>query len=306
MHKQFIHKAAQLLLNSQVIAFPTETVYGLGARADSAEAVKKIFELKGRPSHNPLIAHVPSVKQAQEFAQFNNAALQLANTFWPGPLTLVLPLTDPSKITDSARAGLPTVAVRCPSHPITQELLKEVNIPIVAPSANVSNRISPTCSDHVRQYFPSIPILEGDQSQMGLESTIIDTTSDMPTLLRPGTLSIEQIEQTTGLKMNTHAKTKNITAPGQLDLHYAPTVPLRINVSSKIADEILIGFGDMVCDYNLSPKECLIEASHNLYSLLLKVEKIGKPIAICPIPNIGAGIAINDRLKRAANITRVS
>lgn len=301
-----IQEATQLLLNNKVVAFPTETVYGLGARADSAEAVKKIFELKGRPSHNPLIAHVPSLEHAMEFAQFNDVALQLANIFWPGPLTLVLPLTDPSKITDSARAGLSTVAVRCPSHPIAQELLNEVNIPIVAPSANLSNRISPTCPDHVRQYFPNIPILEGDQSQMGLESTIIDTTSEIPTLLRPGTLTIEQIEQTTGLKINTHTKTKNITAPGQLDLHYAPTVPLRINTSSKNVDEAFVGFGDMQCDYNLSPKGCLIEASHNLYSLLLQVEKIGKPMAICPIPNIGAGIAINDRLKRAANNTKAS
>ena len=301
-----IQEATQLLLNNKVVAFPTETVYGLGARADSAEAVKKIYELKGRPNHNPLIAHLPSLEHAIEFAQFNDAALQLANSFWPGPLTLVLPLTDPSKITDSARAGLSTVAVRCPSHPIAQELLKEVSIPIVAPSANLSNRISPTCPDHVRQYFPNTPILEGDQSQMGLESTIIDTTSEMPTLLRPGTLSVEQIEQTTGLTINTSTKAKNITAPGQLDLHYAPTVPLRINVSSKNANEILIGFGNMQCDYNLSPKGCLIEGSHNLYNLLLQVEKIGQPMAICPIPNIGAGIAINDRLNRAANNTKAS
>lgn len=297
-------QAATHLLNHKVVAFATETVYGLGARADSNQAVQKIYDLKGRPSHNPLIAHVSTLDMAQTFAEFKDTALKLAHLFWPGPLTLVLPLTNPNKIAASARANLSTVAVRCPDHPLAQELLKIVNIPLVAPSANISNRISPTRAEHVKHYFPTVPILEGGQSQTGLESTIIDLTGKTPLLLRPGALTVEDIFSQTQIEVNVGTQSKIINAPGQLSLHYAPTVPLRMNVTKPRSDEIFIGFGSMACDHNLSPKGCLVEASHHLYHSLLMLEKQQKPIAICPIPNNGAGGAINDRLQRAASKTK--
>jgi len=289
------------------VAFPTETVYGMGADATNDQAVAKIFETKQRPSFNPLIVHVKNKQQASEFAEFNDLANQLSSAFWPGALTLVLNRKMNAKLSLLTTAGLDTVAVRVPNHPVAQSLLAAANVPIAAPSANLSGTISPTQADHVDGQFKGSStlnmVLDGGSCVVGLESTIVDVSGDTPTLLRPGGLAREDIEAVIGpLAINA---SEDIIAPGQLKSHYAPSIPLRMNVKADDLrpGESLLGFGaDVPTDtLNLSPTANLVEAAANLFAMMRILDKPdSQGIAVMPIPNEGLGVAINDRLKRAS------
>ena len=288
-----IAEAAGLIRAGQPVAMPTETVYGLAADATNGEAVARIYEAKGRPSFNPLIVHVRDLAQAAEIAAFDDDARALAELYWPGPLTLVLPLRDDAPIASLVTAGLPTVALRVPAHPAMQALLAAADRPLAAPSANASGRISPTRAEHVLASLGGrIPlIIDAGQTAHGLESTIVALTGGPPRLLRPGPLDL-------GLTVATNGR---IEAPGQLRSHYAPDKPLRLNASDAGPDEWLIGFGPVAGDATLSPSGNLIEAAAKLFEMLHEAEAAPAPkIAIAPIPEAGLGAAINDRLRRAA------
>ncbi|WP_420012542.1 L-threonylcarbamoyladenylate synthase [Tateyamaria sp.] len=289
--------AADVLARGGLVAFPTETVYGLGADARDNRAVARVFAAKGRPSFNPLIVHVPDLAAAQSIARFDDISLELAQAFWPGPLTLVLPLRADSGIAPLVTAGLDTVALRVPAHPVGQALLHAFNGPIAAPSANPSGRISPTTATHVADGLGGKldAIVDGGACTVGLESTIVGGTP--PALLRPGGLPTEEIEKITGPLAKAG---DTITAPGQIKSHYAPNAPVRLNANAAHAGEVLLGFGPMQSDLNLSITGDLIEAAANLFEHLHRLNDTGKPIAIAPIPNTGLGRAINDRLQRAA------
>ncbi|MEX0277963.1 MAG: L-threonylcarbamoyladenylate synthase [Ruegeria sp.] len=294
-------KAADLLRQGLLVAFPTETVYGLGGDARNGEAVAAIYAAKGRPSFNPLIAHVGSVKAAQRYVQWSDQAEILANAFWPGPLTLVLPLRDGHGISSLVTAGLETLAVRVPAHPTAQALLKALDGPVAAPSANPSGRISPTTAAHVRAGLDGriAAVLDDGPCGVGLESTIVGL-ADTPTLLRPGGVELQAIEDVLGSRLHLHQSGDLLTAPGQLQSHYAPESSVRLNAQTRQGDELLLGFGAVGCDYNLSVDGNLNEAAANLFAALHDLDKTGRPIAVSPIPNDGLGVAINDRLKRAA------
>ena len=302
-----IAEAAEILRAGGLVAFPTETVYGLGADATNDKAVAKIFETKQRPQFNPLILHVKDIEQASEFAEINDASLDLTSRFWPGALTLVLKRKKDAKLSLLATAGLDTVAVRVPAHPIAQALLEAAQVPIAAPSANMSGYISPTQASHVEQQFKDSLILnmliDGGPCAVGLESTIVDVCGHTPTLLRPGGLAVEAIEAITG-PLQVHAS-EEIVAPGQLKSHYAPSIPLRMNITpeNRRLDESLLAFGpDMPTNnaLNLSPTADLNEAAANLFAMMRSLDKAGQNgIAVTPIPNQGLGLAINDRLRRA-------
>lgn len=288
-----IEEAARLILAGEAVAVPTETVYGLAADATSSAAVAKIYEAKGRPSFNPLIVHVPDVQFAQSLGLFDESALMLAQRHWPGPLTLVVPLREGGTIASIVTAGLPTIGLRVPAHPAMQALLRRVNRPLAAPSANVSGAISPTRAEHVaRSLGGRIElIIDAGPTTRGLESTIVAATGGPLRLLRPGPVEVDAAPGT-GAK---------IEAPGQLASHYAPSKPLRINAAAAEADEFLIGFGDVEGDANLSPSADLVEAASRLFDLLHRADEATKPrIAVAPIPENGLGAAINDRLRRAA------
>lgn len=300
--------AADLLRQGALVAFPTETVYGLGGDATNGTAVAGIFAAKGRPQFNPLICHVPDLDAAQELAQFDEAALTLARAFWPGPLTLVLPSR--GRVSALVSAGLDTVALRVPAHPLAQDLLRQVGRPVAAPSANPSGRISPTTADHVAQGLTGhiAAILDGGACPVGLESTIIGAGG---VLLRPGGLDPDQIAQVLGQPLSTAVKGK-ITAPGQLSSHYAPVQPIRLNVTDPAPQEAFLGFGPSFSPsfgpilgpgqaaLNLSPTGDLAEAAANLFDHLHRLDAMGQPIAVAPVPQTGLGLAINDRLRRAA------
>lgn len=297
-----ISRAADLLRAGQLVAFPTETVYGLGADARNDSAVARIFEAKDRPQFNPLIIHVSDMNAALKFAEFNETAERLAATFWPGPMTLVLPLNADAGISPLVSAGLDTIALRIPAHPLAQKLLTRFDGPVAAPSANPSGKISPTTADHVVSGLNRriAAVLDGGPCEVGLESTIIGFDPE-PTLLRPGGLPVEAIEQCLGqpLAEPTHSETP--TAPGQLASHYAPNAAIRLNVKSANPDETLLGFGALECDLNLSAGGDLVEAAANLFHALRELDAQGvRKIAVSPIPDHGLGRAINDRLKRAA------
>jgi L-threonylcarbamoyladenylate synthase len=288
-----IAKAARLILARTPVAVPTETVYGLAADATNPSAVARIYEAKGRPSFNPLIVHVPDLVAAERIGVFSEQARTLARRYWPGPLTLVVPMREDAGIASIVTAGLPTIALRVPVHPAMQRLLRAVGRPLAAPSANASGSISPTRAEHVLKSLGSrIPlILDGGATERGLESTIIAATGGDLRLLRPGPIEIdaEPTSKTT------------IEAPGQLASHYAPSKPLRLDAESADADEFLIGLGELDGDANLSPSGDLVEAAARLFDLLHVADASPKPrIAAAAIPNEGLGIAINDRLQRAA------
>ncbi|MFT8735931.1 MAG: L-threonylcarbamoyladenylate synthase [Zymomonas mobilis] len=299
-----IEKAVQLIRKGYPVALPTETVYGLAADALSGEAVARIYQAKGRPSFNPLIVHVADRTQAEHIAEFNEDALALADKFWPGALTLVLPLKKEAKIASIVTAGLDKVAVRMPSHPVIRELLKICGCPLAAPSANKSGSISPTTALHVKDSLDGkiAAILDGGVSDKGIESTIISVEADEIKILRPGPITTEQIAAATHLPIVEYkANGQNPVAPGQMASHYAPSQPVRLDVSKKDEDEWHIGFGKITGDDNLSSSGDLTEAAANLFSALHKAEKSGYArIAIAPIPLNGIGKAINDRLGRAA------
>lgn len=300
--KPGIAVAADLLQAGNLVAFPTETVYGLGADARNDLAVARIFEAKDRPQFNPLIVHVSDMNSAREIAEFNDAAERLAATFWPGPMTLVLPLMAGAGISPLVSAGLDTIAIRIPAHPLAHELLAQFGGPVAAPSANPSGKISPTTAAHVVAGLDGriAAILDGGPCDVGLESTIIGFDPD-PTLLRPGGLPVEAIEQCLGQPLAALRTSETPTAPGQLKSHYAPNAPVRLNVITVKSDETLLGFGPVECDLNLSASGNLIEAAANLFQMLRELDAMDvQKIAVSPIPNHGLGRAINDRLKRAA------
>jgi L-threonylcarbamoyladenylate synthase len=308
--------AARVLRAGGLVAFPTETVYGLGADATDAEAVARLYEAKGRPSFNPLIAHVIDAAAARALAHFDHTAERLAQAFWPGPLTLVLPRRGDCPVAELATAGLDTVAVRVPSHPVARAILAAVGRPLVAPSANRSGHLSPTTAQHVLADLRGRIelIVDGGQTPMGLESTIV-ACLDAAMLLRPGALPRTELERVVPLSEPTPAagsSTRNDqapVAPGQLASHYAPRARLRLNAQKIQAGEALLAFGPLAAEgadraalvLNLSARGDLIEAAANLFSHLRALDAAGAAtIAVMPVPHAGLGEAINDRLARAA------
>ena len=290
-----IAEAARLVLAGQPVAVATETVYGLAADATNPAAVARIYEAKGRPSFNPLIVHVPSLAAAQQLGEFDEQAAQLASEHWPGPLTLVVPLRPNSPIAPLATAGLSTIGLRVPAHPAMQSLLRAVEKPLAAPSANASGAISPTRAEHVLKSLGGrIPlIVDSGPTERGLESTIVAANGGGLRLLRPGPLQIDS-ESRLGT---------GIESPGQLASHYAPSKPLRLNATAAETDEYLIGFGAVAGDQSLSPTGDLVEAAAKLFDLLHQADASPKPrIAVAPVPAQGIGAAINDRLRRAASM----
>lgn len=300
-----IKQAAKILSKGGLVAFPTETVYGLGADACNGRAVARVYAAKGRPSFNPLIVHVADLECAKLYAQLDETALKLAAAFWPGPLTLVLPCVPASPLSELVTAGLDSVAIRIPAHPVAQALLQQFNGPLAAPSANPSGRISPTQSAHVitDMHDKIEAVLDGGTCEVGLESTILKIENNQVSLLRAGGLSGERIEHVLGQSIATPSDPKTPQSPGQLQSHYAPISRVRLNVYTPQDTEILLGFGPecKAATLNLSPTGDMTEAAANLFSYLRKMDALSKgTIAVSPIPMLGLGVAINDRLKRAA------
>ena len=286
----------------QPVAIPTETVYGLAGRADRGEAVAAIYAAKGRPSFNPLIVHVENLEDAEKLALFDSISRKLARRFWPGPLTLVLPLRTDSGIASLATAGLDTIALRVPAHRAMRALLEATGLPLAAPSANASGSISATRAEHVmRSLGGRIPLIVDDgPTSLGLESSIVGILGDEIRLLRPGPISVEQLNEIAG-PVELARSGNRINAPGQLLSHYAPSKPLRLEAETGESDEWLIGFGAVAGDANLSPTGDLAQAAARLFDLLHQADTQPLPkIAIARIPEQGLGIAINDRLRRAA------
>ena len=301
--------AARYLAQGGLVAFPTETVYGLGADASNGLAVAGIFSVKGRPTFNPLIIHVPTAEIAWRYGVPTPLAEKLAAAFWPGPLTLVLPLRPGCDIEDLALAGLSTIAMRVPAHPVAQALIRQAGRPIAAPSANRSGRVSPTSAAHVAADLgEDVPIiLDGGDTEVGLESTIIDVTGPVPVLLRPGGVTRSEIERVLGMKLVevTTLAGDAPTAPGQLASHYAPAAAVRLDAHEVHIGEALLAFGPPLAHAgpmcNLSARGDLLEAAANLFAALRALDQSGvKSIAVMPIPTHGLGEAINDRLRRAA------
>ncbi|UYV38420.1 L-threonylcarbamoyladenylate synthase [Rhodobacteraceae bacterium D3-12] len=295
-----INAAAASLAAGGLVAFPTETVYGLGADARNGKAVARIYDAKGRPSFNPLIVHVADAAAAQEFVVWNEVAETLSRHFWPGALTLVLPIKDASSVSPLVTAGLPSLAIRVPTHPVAHALLRAFGGPVAAPSANPSGRISPTTAEHVAAGLSGRidAIVDGGACGVGLESTIVGLTG-APTLLRPGGVAAEEIERVLGHPLADHQG--GIAAPGQLASHYAPGAAVRLEAKDIRPGESLLGFGPVTgATCNLSKTGNLIEAAANLFAMLHAMDDGKTPIAVSPVPDTGLGRAINDRLRRAA------
>ena len=304
-----ISDAAALLRGSGLVAFPTETVYGLGADATDGKAVARIFAAKGRPAFNPLIVHVPGIEQAAQLAVAGAEARRLADAFWPGPLTLVLPRQANSRISELVSAGLPTLAIRAPDHPIAQAILRAADRPIAAPSANRSGHVSATRAEHVAADLgPFIDmIIDGGPTAHGIESTVLGFDGAEVVLLRPGAVSVDAIQSVIGKTLRRITETDvRPASPGRLESHYAPRARLRMNATSIESEEALLAFGpngpaSKIATINLSPSGDLIEAASNLFSSLRQLDESGATaIAVMPIPEVGLGEAINDRLRRAA------
>ena len=296
-----IVRAAELLSEGRLIALPTETVYGLAGDARNDRAVARIYEAKGRPSFNPLIVHLPDARLARDFVTWTDTAQKLADAFWPGPLTLVLPLRAGHGLSALVTAGLDTVALRVPAHPLARAVLRAFGGPVAAPSANPSGRISPTTVAHVLAGLDGRidAVIDGGDCDVGLESTIVGLAG-VPTLLRPGGVPADRIEAVLGAPLARDAGDA-ITAPGQLASHYAPGARVRLNATQAVPGEVLLGFGPMACDLNLSETGDLVEAAANLFRHLHTLDRPGiAGIAVAPIPDTGLGVAINDRLRRAA------
>jgi L-threonylcarbamoyladenylate synthase len=299
-----IAKAAQLLATGALVAFPTETVYGLGGDARSDRAVAEIFAAKGRPSFNPLIVHLPDLAAVEAIAVLGPKARTLALAFWPGPLTLVLPLRDGAGLSPLVSAGLPTVAVRVPAHPLAQALLRAFGGPVAAPSANPSGRVSPTRAEHVLHGLSGriAAVLDGGPCAVGLESTIV-LADPAPILLRPGGVPVEMLEAALGERLAIGGDGARPTAPGQLASHYAPLAGVRLEVTKALPGEVLVGFGGVQGHLSLSETGDLVEAAARLFQTLRDADVLAGQegrIAFAPIPETGLGRAINDRLRRAA------
>ena len=301
--------AARAINDAQLVAFPTETVYGLGGDATNDKAVAKIFSAKGRPKFNPLIIHLISKSAAREIVHFCPRADKLADAFWPGPLTLVLNRKPACKISLLASAGLSSIAIRVPNNPLALQLLEKAQTPVAAPSANLSGAVSPTNPEHViaswankTKMGPSI-VLDGGPCRVGLESTVVDLTTKETIILRPGGITKTRIEREIGELKDLKKKNTDIKSPGMLAKHYAPRTPIIMNAKCAQPSGVFIGFGGghREYQYNLSETANLEEAAANLFSFLHEVDKkYFSSISIAPIPNQGLGVAINDRLSRAS------
>lgn len=297
-----IAQAAELLRAGQIVAVPTETVYGLAADASNAQAVAAIYAAKGRPDFNPLIVHVPDRARAEQLAQFDALAAKLADAFWPGPLTLVLPLQPDAPIAKAVTAGLPTIALRYPAHPMMQAVLSASGLCLAAPSANRSGGISPTRAEHVAASLSDrVPlILDAGPCAAGLESTIVAIRPNGWQILRSGPVTVEAIEAIAG-SVPLPVSDAKIEAPGQLASHYAPSKPVRLEALDADDDEWYIGYGSIEGDDNLSPAHDLAQAAARLFDALHRADASNRTrIAVAPIPHSGIGAAINDRLGRAA------
>nr|WP_242018917.1 L-threonylcarbamoyladenylate synthase [Phaeovibrio sulfidiphilus] len=310
-----IREAAEHLRSGGLVAFPTETVYGLGASALDDRAIARIFEAKERPRFNPLIVHVPDVEAAAAHVLLDERAHRLAAAFWPGPLTLVLPRRAGCRLSHLVSAGLDTVAIRVPAHPLALELLRASGLPLAAPSANRSGTISPTLAEHVHASLGDRVdrVLDGGPCAFGLESTVLDLSTPVATILRPGALGPEDLEAVLGTPVevsaghadgDAEASGAGLRSPGCLLRHYAPRTPVRLNADpgSLTAGEVLLGFGPVKgAALNLSPRGDLREAAANLFAALHALDTLGATgIAVSPVPAEGLGVAINDRLRRAA------
>jgi L-threonylcarbamoyladenylate synthase len=305
-----IERAARLLRAGELVAFPTETVYGLGADARDGRAVARIFEAKGRPRFNPLIVHVTDLAEAERIALVGDAARALAQRFWPGPLTLVMRARPGSGISELATAGLDTIAVRVPSHPIALALLSASGLPIAAPSANISGHVSPTLAAHVAADLGDKVslILDGGPCRYGLESTIVDASGEKLVLLRAGAVTAGEIEAASGRKLArlSHDAGERPSAPGQLESHYAPRALLRLDAQRAEPGEALLAIGPRPAQhdgpmFNLSPAGDLLEAAASLFAALRELDRPDvTAIAVMAIPETGLGEAINDRLRRGA------
>jgi L-threonylcarbamoyladenylate synthase len=309
-----IAEAARHLRSGGLVAFPTETVYGLGADATQHKAVAAIYELKGRPSFNPLIAHVADLETAERYAVFDHRARYLARRLWPGALTLVLPRNRHAPMSDLVTAGLPTLAIRVPDHPVALQLLQALGRPIAAPSANRSGKVSPTTAEHVDEEFGArlAMILDGGPTRVGLESTVLDLTGERPVLLRPGGVTRETLEASLGevdvaAESQATSQAKSPKSPGMLLSHYAPRLPVRLTCDNPQPGEALLAFGPDVPEgfalvENLSPRGNPVEAAANLFAALRRLDQPELTgIAVMPIPSQGLGLALQDRLRRAAS-----
>jgi L-threonylcarbamoyladenylate synthase len=308
-----IAAAADVLAAGGLVAFPTETVYGLGADATNSTAIAQLYAAKGRPSFNPLIAHVPDIESARRLARFDQAAERLAAQFWPGPLTLVLPKSDGCNVADLATAGLDTIAIRVPRHPVAGAILTAFKKPVAAPSANRSGHVSPTTAQHVLSDLSGKVdlIIDGGATPVGVESTIIACLGGDVVLLRPGGISREEISRVAGHPIReapgAASDDKAPIAPGMLASHYAPRARLRLNATAVNPGEALLAFGATlppgarpVSVLNLSARGDVVEAAANLFAHLRALDRGVMTIAVMPIPHDGLGEAINDRLSRAA------
>ena len=300
-----ILRAAAILRAGGLVAFPTETVYGLGGDARDDRAVAGIYAAKGRPRFNPLIVHVADLAMARNFAHFDARAEAMAARFWPGPLTLVLPLRDDAGLSELVTAELPTVAIRLPAHPVARALLTAFGGPLAAPSANPSGKVSPTQATHVLQELSGRigAVLDGGACAVGVESTILDL-SGPPALLRPGGIATEALEAALGQPLPVGGNAHKPTAPGQLASHYAPGAKVRLDVTEPHPGEVWVGFGPCPgAALSLSPSGDAVEAAARLFDMLRRADALAGPggtNAFAPIPEIGLGRAINDRLRRAA------
>ena len=305
-----IKKAAEILTDSGIVAFPTETVYGLGANAFSKEAITKVYKIKGRPSFNPLIIHVSSYNMAKEYGDFNDLAEKLIKKYWPGPLTIIVKRKK-SDVVQLATAKLDTIALRCPSNSVAQKLINELDKPIAAPSANISGKLTCTNSQDVSAKFKNSidALLDGGDSELGLESTVVDCSAEKPYILRLGNITIDEINSCLGYEIAPKSRTvKQIKSPGQLLKHYSPDAELYLNQNQPGAGDIFLSFGPhpkAIDGLTLSESRNLEEAAKNLFTFLHTLDRLSKarggvPIKVASIPSNGVGAAINDRLQRAA------
>lgn len=309
-----IAQAAEILKKGDCVVIPTETVYGLAADATNGKAVAKIFDIKGRPTFNPLICHFRNLKQIIEYIELNEESKKMAAAFWPGPMTLIVNRKHDCSISDVATAGLPTVAIRIPAHPTAQKIIAAAGFPLAAPSANTSGEISPTNALHVVESLgDKCPLVIADgQSKIGLESTVIDMTGERAVILRPGAITVDDCAEVLGYDVEIDVANHDAPkSPGQLLKHYAPKTPVRLKAYDIHAGEALLAFGSTkfmaiskIPDthiLNLSADGDLFEAASNLFSYMRRLDALNaNNIAVMDIPNIGIGLAINDRLKRAA------
>ncbi len=315
-----VNTAAAAIRAGRLVIFPTETVYGLGGDATNPAAIAAIYRLKGRPAHNPLITHVPDIASAEQIGVFSASARKLADAFWPGPLTLVVSMRTATDVAPAVTAGLATIAIRVPAHPVSQALLRQADVPVAAPSANPSGRLSPTRATDLATEMSGlgVQILDAGPCQHGLESTVIDTTRSAPRLLRQGAITAATIAERTGTNLAAPDRTgaDRPPSPGMLLRHYAPLTPVRLDAAAAADDEVLLAFGppppDTKCFMlNLSPAGDLTEAAANLYHMLHVLDRYAldryvldghtaRAIAVAPIPNHGLGEVINERLTRAA------